>query len=372
MSPATLFVWFLAAVSISHSGGRAELFTISSSQYAVSDLQAEHLSYEWTIQNLTLMSKNKQCFQSPHFRTANKYLTWGLELCSDYIDSNRYNGYDNRYNGFIKLYTFPSKDSEDLIISGSLKLLNSENIIINEVFKSQSVGPEKPIKYPYSLSKSEVRVSSDFNSTVTVHCEIDMPLKAISKVIDGGKSQNQKTQRSELSRDYSVLLNQGNFSDMTIIVEGERLSAHKAILSARSPVFATLFDNSKNETTQVKIDNTEVAVVRAMLEYIYTGDVENLKEFLLIHELLATADKFKLFGLKSICGDILSKNLNAENVADVMVLSDVHGIDQLKKLTIEFIKKHFEDVMVTEGYKKLKEKSPALLMEILFSSDKRF
>ena len=67
--------------------------------------------------------------------------------------------------------------------------------------------------------------------------------------------------------------------------------AHKAILAARSPVFAAMFQHDLAEKKQNRVDITDMEpeVLREMLRFIYTGKAPALDK--LDADLLAAADK---------------------------------------------------------------------------------
>lgn len=67
--------------------------------------------------------------------------------------------------------------------------------------------------------------------------------------------------------------------------------AHKAILGARSEVFAAMFGHEmeENKSNRVEITDVHHEVMREMLKFIYTGSSENLEG--MAGALLAAADK---------------------------------------------------------------------------------
>jgi speckle-type POZ protein len=50
-----------------------------------------------------------------------------------------------------------------------------------------------------------------------------------------------------LSQDFSMLFENKTFLDVILSVSGRELHAHKAILAARSPVFAAMFTHDMKE-----------------------------------------------------------------------------------------------------------------------------
>ncbi len=93
-----------------------------------------------------------------------------------------------------------------------------------------------------------------------------------------------------------ALLDNGKLSDFTIVVNDVKIPVHKAMLSARSPVFEAMFshDNTK-EAQEHKMEVTDVSpiVMKDFLQFIYTG--VKPKCCRLSIELMALADKVNWF-----------------------------------------------------------------------------
>ena len=97
-----------------------------------------------------------------------------------------------------------------------------------------------------------------------------------------------------LPQDFGHLLESATFSDMTLKVEDKVYPVHKAILAARSPVFAAMFNHDLEETKLgvVSITDLDTEVLREMLKFIYTGKVAQLDT--MADALLAAADKVSI------------------------------------------------------------------------------
>ena len=94
-----------------------------------------------------------------------------------------------------------------------------------------------------------------------------------------------------LSDDMGQLFESQRFSDVTLSVGSREFQAHKALLAARSPVFAAMFEHEMEERKHNRVDITDVdhEVLREMLRFIYTGKTNNLDK--MADDLLAAADK---------------------------------------------------------------------------------
>ncbi|XP_065223685.1 speckle-type POZ protein-like [Planococcus citri] len=114
------------------------------------------------------------------------------------------------------------------------------------------------------------------------------------------------------TENFESMLENPKLADVVFAINGSNYPAHRAILAARSPVFATMFQrkhmkNGKLKQIRVKVTNMNEQVLRAMLRYIYTGKCENLSD--LADELLVAAVKYGLNGLRKICEKERSKTL---------------------------------------------------------------
>lgn len=64
--------------------------------------------------------------------------------------------------------------------------------------------------------------------------------------------------------------------DMTFLVEGERVQAHRIILGSRCKYFKDLLSNEQEENVEKEfpISFTTLSAFRATVRYIYTGKVK--------------------------------------------------------------------------------------------------
>ncbi|XP_014395844.1 PREDICTED: speckle-type POZ protein-like isoform X2 [Myotis davidii] len=150
---------------------------------------------------------------------------------------------------------------------------------------------------------------------------------------------------------------------------------------ARSPVFNAMFEHEMEESkkNRVEINDVDPEVFKEMMRFIYTGKAPNLDK--MADNLLAAADKYALERLKVLCEEALCSNLSVENVADTLVLADLHSAEQLKAQAIDFINRcsvlrqlgckdgknwnsnQATDIMETSGWKSMIQSHPHLVAE---------
>ena len=159
----------------------------------------------------------------------------------------------------------------------------------------------------------------------------------------------------DVSTHFGSLLSSEEFSDVTLVVGSEELKAHRLVLSARSPVFKTMFqvDMRENLTNRVEITDIELPVVQEMLTFIYTGNSPNLNLKNMASKLLFAADKYQLDRLKLMCEEALSCKLNLGNVSQMLELAEMHSATQLKAVCRDFF---FHSYSVAASNKHPREK----------------
>jgi speckle-type POZ protein len=166
-----------------------------------------------------------------------------------------------------------------------------------------------------------------------------------------------------LSDDFCKLFESQDFADVILSASGQQLHAHKAVLSTRSPVFLAMFRHDMLETrsNRVEIEDIRYDVLREMVHFIYTGRTPNLID--MACELLQAADKYALERLKVMCEDTLCLSLTTDNVADTLILADVHSAKQLKERCLSFIAERAKDIIHSDGWKKILQSHPELVGE---------
>ncbi|XP_048576659.1 rho-related protein racA-like [Nematostella vectensis] len=98
-----------------------------------------------------------------------------------------------------------------------------------------------------------------------------------------------------------LFLNKALLSDITFVVKGVSVPAHRVVLITRSAVMAAMLDGKfrENDLAMIELPDVPLAPFLILLEYIYT-DSCNLKDTN-AREVLVLADRFCLDGLAARC-----------------------------------------------------------------------
>ena len=123
-----------------------------------------------------------------------------------------------------------------------------------------------------------------------------------SKELPSAKSSTQ------LLSDFTDMLDSASHSDVTFLVQGEQIKAHKAILAARSTYFDTMFNAGmkESESNVVEVTDVQPKVFKILLRFLY-GSVPEKSECDVWSELLVAADKYDVQHLKEACETSLVK-----------------------------------------------------------------
>ena len=97
---------------------------------------------------------------------------------------------------------------------------------------------------------------------------------------------------NNVADDLGVLLANKALADVVFHVGGKVFHAHKNILSARSPVFAAMFEHNMKEKKDNRVDITDIEgnIFEELLKFIYTDEISaSMHQF--AKELLSAGDK---------------------------------------------------------------------------------
>ncbi|OEH79529.1 kelch repeat protein [Cyclospora cayetanensis] len=168
----------------------------------------------------------------------------------------------------------------------------------------------------------------------------------------------------QLLQNLRQLLQGGDFSDVTLVVGGKRLPAHKNILAANCAFFRQMFLGQMKESMQqeVIIQGWTPEAYSAMLEFLYTGTLSETRPTVL-SEVLGLADHYTLSTLKRYCESVLCMSLDASSVCCLLRCAERYQAKKLKQSCVEFIFRHSDIVSQTPEFEQL-QAIPSLMMEI--------
>uniref|UniRef100_A0A7E4ZZE4 BTB domain-containing protein n=1 Tax=Panagrellus redivivus TaxID=6233 RepID=A0A7E4ZZE4_PANRE len=329
------------------------------------EIKVEYLKHIWTVKNFS------HCYQEylENFVTlprGDDTLTWSIKIYP------KGNGENNKEFVFLCL---------NRIIAQGAKLnkvgFRSRFFLKNHEDKEieMRVHPNPSHSDYVSYIKRDVLFPQiQPNDMITVHVEIDVAVETITTSSgDALPLHLQAIANCEktLSKNLMNLFEDERHTDFTIQCGDTRIPTHKAILAARSPVFAAMLDHESTEefrTGIVKITDLEPHVVREMLKHIYSGVYTDDLE--IAEDLLIAADKYRLEDLKQLCERTLMQAITYENACQLLILGDVYSAPHLRNSAVHFIKCHPSDCTKTIGWDAMVRDYPLLVTDVVRSFEK--
>ncbi|RCV42366.1 hypothetical protein SETIT_9G211100v2 [Setaria italica] len=156
-----------------------------------------------------------------------------------------------------------------------------------------------------------------------IRCDVILPASI--------RTEDRAPPPSDLQRPLGNLFVNKEGADITFQVGGETFSAHRCVLASRSPVFrAELFGATREGTTTTTIR-----------DYIRIDDLlaemTGLEESMMAEHLLEAAGRYDMQGLKLICEEKLSRDVNGNTVAKMLRLAVQHRCHTLRETCVEFL-----------------------------------
>ncbi|CAM6081743.1 unnamed protein product [Calypogeia fissa] len=137
--------------------------------------------------------------------------------------------------------------------------------------------------------------------------------------------------------------------DVVIVVEGladQPLHAHKFILASRSPVLCKMFDTDmlEKETGIVRVDDITLPVMRAVVRFCYTAEIE-FTDKVSSEAVLEVAHKYELDLLRKLCVRDLTKTIDRGNLPKRLKVARKFEATGLEAAASQFFKADFDTVI---------------------------
>ncbi|OXU26941.1 hypothetical protein TSAR_013831 [Trichomalopsis sarcophagae] len=126
--------------------------------------------------------------------------------------------------------------------------------------------------------------------------------------------------------------------------DGGVFPVHRAILSACSTYFRTLFTTTLNpkNNTEFLVSNVSSKIMNLLLEYAYLRTIDIKQED--VCELLITADYLVIDGVLELCCDFLRRSLTVKNCIGIMIFAREHFCKDLEKEARRYLLRYFVQV----------------------------
>ncbi|CAL1285802.1 unnamed protein product [Larinioides sclopetarius] len=242
-----------------------------------------------------------------------------------------------------------------------------DDVLKNLVSLGLVVLDQRSLHKLYSLPDDTITVKG---SVKVFACCVPLRAKPINE--SSSECTSSALDKSELMEHLHIAflngIESGQFTDATLWIGEESVSAHKFILSARSPKFKKLFepDSEGNSISEIVIRGTEKSVFLHFLQYLYTGIIGEVK-WGALEKLYEAAIEFEVSSLLEQCKSKIISELKDRRACRALLFADKHKDEDIKKATINFIKDIYFRYKNTNYWISFRDDYPGLATEVMNS-----
>ncbi len=221
-------------------------------------------------------------------------------------------------------------------------------------------GERETVDIPWGPTPATMRHGCSF----TISC--DCPQESYKPRYELDADLTKERQIGSLGSSFKELRDAGQFCDVTIVCQGVKFPCHKMVLAARSDVFRTMFSHTSTKEAQtniVDIVDFDADAVRAMLDYLYTDELDKPGKYAL--RLLPLADKYNLTRLRLECECYLANSITEDNAVHILLLADLHSLAGLSTIAVNYIALNVNNVKEADHWEELVCRHPDLIEKVV-------
>jgi hypothetical protein len=149
--------------------------------------------------------------------------------------------------------------------------------------------------------------------------------------------------RVRLAGDLKRYVGNPKFSDVTFLIEGQQICAHKVLLTCRSEYFRVMFKGSfaESEQREVTLHDVSTASFLVLLEYLYTDKIHLTPENVV--EILQLASEMTLEALQRECEAMIIRGIDHTNCIDLYQMASLYSIHHLRRYCHSYIKRELNN-----------------------------
>ncbi|XP_054720869.1 speckle-type POZ protein-like [Uloborus diversus] len=321
-----------------------------------SEMVSELVNFKWIIKNFSVESLQQRGspIRSPTFNCLNTDFHLQMSRSSDKIHLD-----------------LVQSDADDppWIIKGYIGF----DIPNNVKWCCKRIKPSKKrtnVSFDISVNKMKKECLAD--NVLTVFCSftaatLKHTLEAQSVTQTTDVSRSVSSRMPELAENIGTFLANPRFSDVNLKIGEEVLQAHKVILACRSKAFDAMFKSEVQDCIVVELPEVKLSTAKEMLQYIYTGKIEDLSMDRAT-DLYVAADRYDLQELKGWCRDFILQHISANDVGKVAILADLHCDEKLANLAKRVFKEKTKSIVGSEEWKDFAMRNPAVYANLVESA----
>ncbi len=151
----------------------------------------------------------------------------------------------------------------------------------------------------------------------------------------------QENYGNKLSSSLLMLKNLNVFCDVTLVVEGRKIEAHKVVLIAISEYFSAMFLGGFSEMNkrEIVIQGVSYEALTKIIDFIYTGTItiKNKHDYTEIEDLLMGSNILHFREITDVCVELLEKCLSDETCLRIYSLANTYDYKDLMEKAYRYI-----------------------------------
>ncbi|XP_048854506.1 kelch-like protein 22 [Brienomyrus brachyistius] len=145
----------------------------------------------------------------------------------------------------------------------------------------------------------------------------------------------------------------GALFDVTLLVDGQPIQAHRLLLAASCDYFRGMFAGGLREMhePEVPVLGVSYAAMTKLLDFIYTAELQ--LDLDSVQEVLCAASLLQIQEVIGFCCDFLFSWLDDDNILEVYKLADMYNLEQLGARVHSYLLKNIQTFSRTSVYRQL-------------------
>ena len=171
---------------------------------------------------------------------------------------------------------------------------------------------------------------------------------------------------SEAFEEMRRMREEGRLCDITLVVQGKEIRAHRLVLAASSHYFRSMFagDMLESRSELVELKDVDADAVELLVEFAYSSRLEITVAN--VQSLMVASSLFDFPAVFESTSKFLVSQLHPSNCIGIRHFAKTYGSESLVKAASQYFRNHFIDAVKNEEFYAL---SADVLAELIESDD---